>query len=182
MVDPKLEKNIEGTRIFMDLWVRFYDQLVSARKREQVDSKEEADFLAVKSELARRHKVLQQGLGADYGLDANTMNIVSQAISLDAVKSSSDVAMKKLENEWHRAYISINETLGSLENKREEMAAVTSFSAAMGNFQKNVLGNKNVMALLIIIGIAVVIFVLYRVNPGMFEGFIKWYKGLLGAR
>jgi hypothetical protein len=181
VVDPKLEKNIEGTRIFMDLWVKFYDQLVSARKREQAGAKDEADFLAVKSELARRHKVLQQGLGADYGLDPNTMNIVSQAISLDSIQSSSDVAMKKLENEWHRAYIAINETLGALENKREEMAAVTSFGAAMGNF-KGVLGNKNVMALLIIIGIAVVIFVMYRVNPRMFEGFTKWYKGLLGVR
>jgi predicted RND superfamily exporter protein len=182
VVDPKLDKNIAGTRIFMDLWVKFYDQMVSARKREMVDSKEEADFLAVKSDLARRHKVLQQGLGQDYGLDTNTMNIVSQAISLDSVKSSSDVAMKKLENEWHRAYISINETLGALENKREEMANVTSFSAAMGNFQKNVLGNKNVMVLLVLIGIAVVIFVMYRANPRMFEGFVKWYKGLLGAR
>jgi len=182
VIDAKLEKNIEGTRIFMDLWVKFYDQLVSARKREQISAKDEADFLAVKSEIARRHKVLQQGLGQDYGLDANTMNIVSQAISLDGVQSSSDVAMKKLENEWHRAYISINETLGALENRREEMASVTSLGAAMHNFQKNVLGNKNVMALLIIIGIAVVIFVLYRVNPGMFQGFVKWYKNLLGAR
>ena len=59
MVDPKLEKNIEGSRIFMDLWVKFYDLMVSARKREQITAKDEADFLAVKSELARRHKVLQ---------------------------------------------------------------------------------------------------------------------------
>jgi len=182
VVDPKLEKNIEGSRIFMDLWVKFYDLMVSARKREQITPKDEADFLAVKSELARRHKVLQQGLGQDYGLDANTMNIVSQAISLDGVQSSSDVAMKKLENEWHRAYISINETLGALENRREEMASVTSLGAAMHNFQKNVLGNKNAMTLLVILGIAVVVFAVWRANPRGFEGFIKWYKGLLGAR
>ena len=177
MVDPKLEKGIEGTRVFMDLWVKFYDLLVSARKREQIAPKDEADFLAVKSELARRHKVLQQTLGQDYGLDANTMNIVSQAISLDAAQSSSDVAMKKLENEWHRAYIAINETLGALENQREELAKVTVLGAAMQNFQKNVLQNKNVMALIVIVGIAVVIFLAYRANPTMFAGIADWYKG-----
>ncbi len=178
MVDPKLEKNIELTRIFMDLWVKFYDLLISARKREQTDPKDEADFLAVKSELARRHKVLQGTLGDDYGLDTNTMNIVSQAISLDSVRSSSEVAMKKLETEWHRAYIAINETLGALENKREELAKVTAVSAALQRFQKDVLGNKNVMALIIIIVVGVVLYMLHKSNPGMFEGFTKWYKGL----
>lgn len=176
MIDPKLEKNIEHTRIFMDLWVKFYDLLVSARKREQTTPKDEADFLAVKSELARRHKVLQQGLGKDYGLDANTMNIVSQAISLDSVQSSSEVAMKKLENEWHRAYISINETLGSLENEHEELAKVTAFGAALQSFQNNVLGNKNIVVLMVIIGIAVVVLVLYKQNPGMFAGIVNWYS------
>jgi hypothetical protein len=180
VIDPKLEKNIEGAKVFMDLWVKFYDLLVSARKREQINPKDEADFLAVKSELARRHKVLQQGLGQDYGLDPNTMNIISQAISLDAAQASSDVAMKKMENEWHRAYISINETLGALENKREELAKVTAFGAAMANFQKNVLQNKSVMALLVVIGIAVVVFLAYRANPRMFEGISSWYKGLFG--
>ena len=180
MIDPNLEKSVEDTRIFMDLWVKFYDLLVSARKREQITPKDEADFLAVKSELARRHKVLQHRLGQDYGLDANTMNIVSQAISLDSIQASSDVAMKKLENEWHRAYISINETLGALENKREELAKVTSFGAAMQNFQKNVLQNKNAMALLVVVGIAVVVFLAWRANPRMFEGVSGWYRGLFG--
>ncbi len=180
MIDPKLDKNIESTKVFMDLWVKFYDLLVSARKREQITPKDEADFLAVKSELARRHKVLQQGLGHDYGLDANTMNIVSQAISLDAAQSSSDVAMKKMENEWHRVYISINETLGALENKREELAKVTAFGAAMASFQKNVLQNTSVIVLLVVIGIAVVVFLAWRANPRMFDGITGWYRGLFG--
>ncbi len=106
------------------------------------------------------------------------MNIVSQAISLDSVRSSSEVAMKKLENEWHRAYISINETLGGLENKREELAKVTAVGAALQRFQKDVLGNKQVMALIIVIVVVVVIYLLYRSNPSMFEGMVNWYKGL----
>lgn len=178
MVDATLEKNIDGTRIFMDLWVKFYDLLIAARKREQITPKDEADFLAVKSELARRHKVLQQGLGSDYGLDANTMNIVSQAISLDSAQSSSEVAMKKLENEWHRAYIAINETLGSLENKREELAKVTQFGAAMESFRKNVLQNKNAMVLIVLVGIVIVVLLMYRSNPEMFAGIREWYTGL----
>jgi len=182
VIDPKLERCIEETRIFMDLWVKFYDLLIAARKREEIGSKDEADFLAVKSELARRHKVLQHLLGQDYGLDPNTMNIISQAISLDTIQSGSEIAMKKLENEWHRAYISINETLGVIENRREELAKVTPFGAAMQSFQKNVLGNKSVIALLVVIGIVVVGYLVWRSNPTMFDGIVNWYKGLLESR
>jgi hypothetical protein len=182
MIDKQLEKNIQDLRLFMDLWVRFYDLLMSAKKMEQVVTKDEADFLAIKSELARRHKVLTITLGMDYALDPNLMNIISQAISLDSLASSSDIAVRKLENEWHRAYISINETLGGLENKREVTANKSAFSAAMENFQQNILGNKAVIVVVIIVVIAGVLVLLNTMFPELFSSLKDWYMGMLGKR
>ena len=179
MIDKRLERSVILTQQFLDLWIRFYDMVVAGRRVEEVQPEQETSFLAIKSELARRHKVLETALGMDYNLDANTMNIVGQAISLDSMRSSSDVAMKKMENEWHRAYISINETLGVLQNRREEMADKGQFEAFMDNLKGGGTG-KTIMSVAVIIGIVVVLIMLKQM--GMLDGFVRWYQGMLGMR
>ncbi len=176
MIDKALERNIVLTQQFLDLWIKFFDMVVAARRAEEITPEQETAFLAIKSELARRHKVLENSLGMDYNLDQNTMNIVGQAISLDSLRASSDVATKKLENEWHRAYISINETLGILQNRREEMASKTQFEAFMENL-KGGSASKAIVTVLVLVGI-VVVFVVLK-NTGVLGGFLNWYKSML---
>ena len=179
MIDKNLERNLMLTQQFLDLWIQFFDMVVAGRRAEELSPTHETSFLAVKSELARRHKVLETALGVDYNLDASTMNIVGQAISLDSLRSSSDVAMKKMENEWHRAYISINETFGVLQNRREEMAGKSQFEVMMDGM-KGGGGGKGFMTVAVIVGIVVVLIVLKQM--GVLDGFVSWYKGMLGMR
>jgi hypothetical protein len=77
----------------------------------------EKQFLTLKSKLARQHKVLKDALQSDYGVEGNPMNIVAGATSLEAIHSQSEVSIKKLQGEWHHAFLSINEMLGVLEDK-----------------------------------------------------------------
>jgi len=113
-----LERNCQLTREFMNDWLLF-NQILSAYPSPGVNKAQlENNFLKIKSKLARQHKVLREALRSDYQLDANTMNIISGATNLESIYSQSEVAVKKLQNEWHRAFISINETLGGLEDKR----------------------------------------------------------------
>ena len=179
MIDKHLERNVVLTQQFLDLWIRFYDMVVAGRRVEDIQPEHETSFLANKSELARRHKVLETSLGLDYNLDSNTMNIVGQAISLDSLRSTSDIAMKKMENEWHRAYISINETLGVLENRREEMADKGHIEMFFDNLKGGGTG-KTVMIVVVIIGIVGVLIMLKQM--GMLDGFFRWYKSMLGMR
>ncbi len=114
----QLEKNCAMTRQFMEDWLRF-NQILSTYPKPGVNKAElENEFLKIKSKLAREHKALRDSLGADYALDGNTMNIVSGATNLESIYSQSDVSVKKLQNEWHRAFIAVNETLGGLEDKK----------------------------------------------------------------
>ncbi len=137
MVDQKLEGSIQDIKEFMDMWVKFFDNVTSARKMENPAAKEEADFLAIKSSIARRHEIIKSTLPKeDNRLDPNTMNILSSAISLDGVRTASDMAFKKIENEWHRAYISINETLGALENRRAQIAGISQMDIFMQKLRR----------------------------------------------
>ncbi len=114
----QLARRVELCREFMNDWLLFNQVLSAYPKQESNKAQLEGQFLKIKSKLAREHRVLKDTLQADYNIDANMMNIVSGATSLESIYSQSDVAIKKLQTEWHRAFISINETLGVLEDKK----------------------------------------------------------------
>ncbi len=119
----KMTRRVDLCREFMNDWLLF-NQVLSAYPSPGVNKAQlENQFLKIKSKLAREHKVLRDLLMEDYHIDQNAMNIVSGATNLESIYSQSDVAVKKLQAEWHRAFISINETLGTLEDKKSRAEA-----------------------------------------------------------
>jgi hypothetical protein len=112
--------------------------------------------------------VLKDTLQSDYGIDGNLMNIVSGATSLENIYAQSEVSIKKLQTEWHRAFISINETLGVLDDKRTraesgEKVFVMGASGAGdggGGGGMSAGAKKNIMIVLIIVGIQAAMFLI----------------------
>jgi len=119
----QLERRVELCREFMNDWLLFNQILSAYPKADANKAQLESQFLKIKSKLAREHRVLRDTLQADYGIDGNLMNIVSGATSLENIYAQSEVSIKKLQTEWHRAFISINETLGVLDDKRTRAEA-----------------------------------------------------------
>ena len=154
----KIEQRCQLVREFMNDWLLF-NQILSAYPKPGVNKAElENQFLKVKSKLAREHRVLQETLGSDYQLDGNTMNIVSGATSLETIYGQSDMSVKKLQQEWHRAFISINETLGGLEDKKARAERGEKVSVGVGP-EVNVSGGMSptMKRNLIIVGVLVVV-------------------------
>ncbi len=113
-----LDRNVQMSREFMNDWLLF-NQILSAYPSPGVNKAQlESQFLKIKSKLAREHLVLKEALQSDYRIDQNLMNIISAATNLETIYGQSEVAIKKLQSEWHRAFISINETLGIIEDKK----------------------------------------------------------------
>ncbi len=119
----ELGRRVAMCKEFMNDWLLF-NQVLSAYPSPGANKADlENKFLKIKSKVAREHKVLQDALMSDYHIDANTMNIIAQSTSLESIYTQSEVAVKKLQAEWHRAFISINETLGGVEDKRARAEA-----------------------------------------------------------
>lgn len=166
-VVAQLERRVELCREFMNDWLLF-NQVMSAYPSPGVNKAQlENQFLKIKSKLARSHKVLKDTLLDDYNLDGNTMNIVSGATSLEQIYSQSEVAVKKLQSEWHRAFISINETLGALEDKKSRAEAgekvFVASSANLGGGVKS--GGKNNTTIIVIVIIIIVVGALMAFTP-----------------
>lgn len=150
-----LERRVELTREFMNDWLLF-NQILSAYPSPGVNKAQlENQFLKIKSKLARSHKVLRDTLQDDYHIDGNTMNIVSGATNLEAIYSQSEVSVKKLQTEWHRAFISINETLGSIEDKKQRAEQGEKIFLAPGVGQTPVAagGGGSSKTILIVVGV-----------------------------
>lgn len=113
----ELRCRVDVCREFLNDWMLFNQILVRYPEPGINKAELETQFLKIKSKIARTHRVLKDMLTEDYNIDGNAMNIVSGATSLEAIYSQSEVAVKKLQNEWHRAFISINETLGTIDEK-----------------------------------------------------------------
>lgn len=119
----EMNRRVNMVREFMNDWLLF-NQILSAYPSPGVNKAQlENQFLKIKSKLAREHNVLKDAIGVDYMIDAGTMQIVSGATNLETIYSQSEVAVKKLQGEWHRSFISINETLGQIEDKKARAEA-----------------------------------------------------------
>lgn len=118
-----LDRRVNMCREFMNDWLLF-NQILSAYPSPGVNKAQlENQFLKIKSKLAREHNVLKDSLQSDYGIDPNTMQIVASATNLESIYAQSEVAVKKIQSEWHRSFISINETLGQIEDKKARAEA-----------------------------------------------------------
>ncbi len=170
VIVAQLDRRVELCRDFMNDWLLF-NQILSAYPSPGVNKAQlENQFLKIKSKLARNHRVLKDTLMDDYNLDGNTMNIVSGATNLESIYSQSEVAVKKLQTEWHRAFISINETLGALEDKKRRAEGGEKVFLATGMEQGAAKGggemDSTTKTLLIIGAIILALIVLFVVNPG----------------
>ena len=163
----QLERRVELCREFMNDWLLF-NQILSAYPSPGVNKAQlENQFLKVKSKLAREHRVLKDTLQDDHNLDANTMNIISGATNLESIYAQSEVAVKKLQMEWHRAFIAINETLGALEDKKARAEAGEKVFLATADMMagRGAAMNENTKTLLVIAGVIGVLALLYFFTP-----------------
>ncbi len=185
IVVGQLERRVELCREFMNDWLLF-NQIMSAYPSPGVNKAQlENQFLKIKSKLARSHKVLKDTLFDDYNIDGNTMNIVSGATSLEQIYAQSEVAVKKLQSEWHRAFISINETLGSLEDKKGRAEAGEKIFVAQGiqggGVKSGGGGGGSTGTIVVIVIIIVVVALLMMFTP-VGNIYMNSLKSLTGAR
>ncbi len=177
----QLERRVELCREFMNDWLLFNQILTSYPNPGINKAQLEQQFLKIKSKLAREHRVLKDTLLDDYTLDGNTMNIVSGATSLEAIYAQSEVALKKLQTEWHRALISINETMGVIEDKKSRAERGERVFIATQDMMVNARGgggmNPNTKTFMIIGAVIAALAIVFYLN---LFGIADMYKSALG--
>lgn len=104
-------KDIKG---FLEIWLQFHKAYKRAYRGEEITRDAEAEFLKMKSNIARRHTFLLESLGRDY-INADTVRpILSQTVTLRHMSKLRPEHYEKIERAWHNTYIHLNESVGHL--------------------------------------------------------------------
>jgi hypothetical protein len=138
MIDPNLERRLADCRQLLELWRLFHDFFAIAVKGEDITSTKEAQFLEIKSRIAMLHDSFIESLSHDQSIGQNVLAIVSRSITLKHINRMSNAEIKKIEIEWHESYLLLNETIGLLEEQRQELENVTAFSYEIVNIRKKI--------------------------------------------
>lgn len=183
-----LARRVELCREFMNDWLLFNQIMTSYSNPGANKAQLENQFLRIKSKIARSHQVLKDNLLDDYKIDGATMNIVAGATSLEAIYSQSEVAIKKLQTEWHRAFISINETLGTIEDKkrRAEMGEKVFIAPGAGGPPVATGGGgfdfgQNKTLVILVVAAALVAGFIFLNPGGMADPWIKSFQDIFGG-
>jgi len=152
MQDRNLESRIKQLKEFIDLWTSFYEHYKRAGGQQTFTEDEERNFLELKSSLARKYQGLMDSLGIKPTAEDRTFDVISQVMSLKSIGTTSPLQMEKMENDWHNSYITLNKIMGSLENRKLEMAKISAF----GEFSKKLFSNPVFALFLIIIVLSVI--------------------------
>jgi hypothetical protein len=139
MIDPALERCHADCVELVDAWRAFYDLVsISIKSPDQITPQLETNFMASKARVAMLHDSFMESLDRDKSMGANMLALVNRSITLRQVAKLGSADHKKIEIEWHEVYLLLNETVTSLEEKREKLANVSAASHAMGKATKRV--------------------------------------------
>lgn len=130
MHDPLLDQRLEHCRQLLKLWQNFHLFLGECAKHDrQFSPQEEANFLKVKSQIAILYDSFFESLGDPnremIATAQSIITVVENCILLRQVHRMSPAERKKMEIEWHEAYLLINATIGTLEEEQTKLAAVS---------------------------------------------------------
>ncbi|NQT90220.1 MAG: hypothetical protein HQ558_03100 [Candidatus Omnitrophica bacterium] len=114
-----IKASIEGTKEFMELWVKFHQSYKEAMGKTSITPDEEKAFLEAKSLIARKFQTLADSINIDRSTTDRTFDVINQILSLKSISTLSDQTLKKIENDWHESYISLNRLLGHLEAQKK---------------------------------------------------------------
>jgi hypothetical protein len=120
MQNPK--DAIVKTKEFIELWKKFNQIYKEAMGKSAITEEEEELFLETKSIVARKFQTMVDSITVERSTIDRTYDVINQILSLRSISTISEEALRKLNNDWHQSYISLNRLLGHIEAQQVETA------------------------------------------------------------
>ncbi|MBN1867373.1 hypothetical protein JW916_08775 [Candidatus Sumerlaeota bacterium] len=139
MIDPKLNFRLESCQKLLHLWQRFHGYMREMSKGGNPTPEDEAEFLKLKSEVAILHDTFFDSIPSrgreETATAQSVINVIERCILLRTIKKMSPAEVKRMEIEWHEAYLLINDTIGVLQDDVDKLAKVSQFNHSVKVFQ-----------------------------------------------
>lgn len=124
MIDPDVERQFSDTKELLALWNTFHQFFTLGVKGEGITPEKENQFLELKSRIAMLHDSFMDALTTNQNIGQDVLSIITRAITLKHLGRLNTPDVKKMEIEWHEAYLLINDTIAMLDQRRRELAEI----------------------------------------------------------
>jgi hypothetical protein len=122
MRNRKIERLISQMESHLECWKQFNQYLTLARAK-KFNSEDENQFLEVKSVLTQELEMILSCMECSSPTKEDIHALISGAPSIRYLSELNDGALRAVENQWHRIYISWQSLLGQLKVKQHQLGS-----------------------------------------------------------
>jgi hypothetical protein len=113
-MSKKLDALVLQMESHLECWKQFSHYLNLARAK-KFEPEDEAQFLDVKSVLTQELELIYSSVDVSTPTKEEILTLISQAPSLRYMSEQNEGAIRGLENQWHKIFISWQSLLGQLK-------------------------------------------------------------------
>lgn len=110
----RIENRISVCRQYIKLWAQLFRFFADHNPERKVTAEEEKNFFQVITALARKHFLFNELMGDTFSSPDKILELLTEMTSLQKLVSLDEVAISKLELEWHGLFLEMNVALGRL--------------------------------------------------------------------
>lgn len=115
----KLDELVRQMENYLECWKQFNFYLSQARDK-KFQPEDEVQFLEVKSVLTQELELILATIETQNPSKDEILALISAAPSMRYLSELNDSALRTLENQWHKIYISWQSLLGQLKVRQKE--------------------------------------------------------------
>jgi hypothetical protein len=119
MSGRKLDELVRQMENYLECWKQFNSYLTQARDK-KFQPEDEVQFLEVKSVLTQELELILATIETQNPSKDEILALISAAPSMRYLSELNDSALRTLENQWHKIYISWQSLLGQLKVRQKE--------------------------------------------------------------
>jgi hypothetical protein len=116
---------------YLECWKQF-NHYVSLARSKKFEPEDETQFLEIKSVIAQELEMILAVVEFAEPTKDEIVGVLGTASSIRALGELNEDALRKLENQWHKIYISWQSNLGKLKVKQRELEGQGFWSKLLG--------------------------------------------------
>jgi hypothetical protein len=124
MRNKKIEQLILRLESHLECWKQFNQYLALARSK-KFSSEDENQFLEIKSVLTQELEMILSSIECAVPSREDIHALVGGTPSIRYLSELNDGALRGVENQWHRIYISWQSLLGQLKVKQHQLESTS---------------------------------------------------------
>jgi hypothetical protein len=132
MSNKKLDRLILELENYLECWKQF-NRYISMARSKKFEAEDENQFLEVKSVVTQQLELILssfEGGGTPSREEIHTL--ISSAPSIRYMSELNEGALRGLENQWHKIYISWQSLLGQLKVQQRQFESKSVWSSLFG--------------------------------------------------